>query len=193
MVRLENFDNAPHVPIFCICRSFTMMWIMNYFYETVCVNLLRVLSHLHHWGNSPKKKKRIQCWLQMHCSTQFFDLVPFWQFWDFFSNSLINYMNRLLILFMWLENRDQFTKKQSPQIIWFRVKRIHVWIQPIQLKFLQRQKCSGLIYVHTLKKKTNIYAMYYTQSLGEGPHTSRKIFPHVDKFVWWWIFFVIIK
>lgn len=160
MVRLENFDNAPHVPIFCICRSFTMMWIMNYFYETVCVNLLWVLSHLHHWGNSPKKKKRIQCWLQMHCSTQFFDLVPFWQFWDFFSNSLINYMNRLLILFMWLENTDQFTKKQSPQIIWFRVKRIHVWIQPIHEFssnfYKDRNVLDWFMSTHWRKKQTSM-------------------------------------
>lgn len=34
-------------------------------------------------------------------------------------------------------------------------------------------------------KHLNTVAMYYTHSLGEGPHTSRKIFPHVDKFVWW--------
>lgn len=35
--------------------------------------------------------------------------------------------------------------------------------------------------------------MYYSHSLEEWPHTLTKIFPHVDKFVWWWIFFVIIK
>lgn len=28
----ENFDKAPHVSIYCICQSFTMTWIMNYFY-----------------------------------------------------------------------------------------------------------------------------------------------------------------